>query len=552
MKKFFCLIAVFVFCLPVFHFAPTGFNSVSIGNITAELQAAEKNSPLSDSKKPTTKRSSANERSVQSSDALCVNSQKARKSPDWVQNGIVYQVNTRAFSPEGTIRGALKNLPVLKEAGVTIIYFCPLFLADDDMRQKYWSPRQIKSGLNNPRNPYRLKDYDQIDPEYGTEEDVKEFVKAAHRLGMRVIFDLVYLHCGPTGVLVSSHPEYFLYEKNGKMKMTIWNFPMFDFSKKETREYFWSNMTKWVKECDIDGYRCDVSDGIPLDFWCEGRRRLEKIKPEIALLAEGQKRVEDQIFAFDMNYNFSLGSLLEKVYMNDLGALEIRKLLEKMSAERPHGFRFIRYIDNHDISNDDYQQRKDTKWTVKGVDAALVLLYSLDGVPMLYCGQEIADISRHSLYGNKTFGNCVIDWTRLTQPIGQKRLALCKKLAEMRRSDPIFSGGQTIWLDNDRPNSVLSFLREKDGRKILVLVNMKRSPAEVNIDLNYVNIGNNIHDSNNVNKDNNKILLPAGDQVGDDDNSPCVKETVLFSNIVGGKDNYYQLPPFGYLIKKLN
>lgn len=446
---------------------------------------------------------------------------KARRSPDWVQNGIVYQINTRAFTPEGTVRGAQKKLPILKEAGVTILYFCPLFLADDDMRQEYWSPRQVKSGLNNPRNPYRLKDYDRIDPEYGTEAEVKEFVKAAHDLGMHVIFDLVYLHCGPTGVLVKSHPEYFLYSKNGEMKMTIWHFPMFDFQKQSTREYFWKNMEKWVRDCDIDGYRCDVSDGIPLDFWCEGRRRLEKIKPEIALLAEGQKRVEDQIFAFDMNYNFSFASLLSDIYTKDKKASEARKMLEKMSSERPRGFRFIRYIDNHDISNDDYDRRKDTQWGVDGVDAALVFLYALDGVPMLYCGQEIADISRHSLYGSKTFGNCIIDWKRLDQPLGKKRMALCAKLSQMRRSDPIFSQGETIWLDNDQSDSVLSFLRQYNDQKILVAVNMKPQSVQVEI-----------KDYNNA------------------------QGTVLLSKTAKNSGNASQkqkldLPPYGYLIQKL-
>lgn len=505
-----CILGLFSFST-IFegHFGPMLFRRNPL-----ELKAAEKaQTPKKDASKSNVKKNSENKPLFEL--------KKARRSADWVQNGIVYQINTRAFTPEGTVRGAMKKLPILKKAGVTILYFCPLFLADDDMRQEYWSPRQIKSGLNNPRNPYRLKDYDKIDPEYGTEADVREFVKAAHDLGMYVIFDLVYLHCGPTGVLVKSHPEYFLYSKDGRMKMTVWHFPMFDFQKQATREYFWKNMEKWVRDCDIDGYRCDVSDGIPLDFWCEGRRRLEKIKPEIALLAEGQKRVEDQIFAFDMNYNFSFAALLNHIYTKDKKASEARKMLEKMSSERPRGFRFIRYIDNHDISNDDYDRRKDTLWGVDGVDAALVFLYSLDGIPMLYCGQEIADISRHSLYGSKTFGNCIIDWKRIDQPVGKKRLALCAKLSQMRRSDPIFSQGETIWLDNDQPDSVLSFLRQYNDEKILVAVNMKPRPVQVEIK-NYSAAEGSVLLANTTKSTRDLSLSPKLD-----------------------------LPAYGYLIKKL-
>lgn len=404
----------------------------------------------------------------------------AKKAPDWVQNGIMYQINTRAMTPEGTVKAITEKLPVLKEAGVTILYFCPLFLADDDMRQEYWSPRQIQSGLNNPRNPYRMKDYDVIDPEYGTLEEVREFVKAAHEQGMHVIFDLVYLHCGPTAPIVTQHPEYFQKNANGSMKLTVWKFPMFDFNKPETREYFWKNMEFWIRECGIDGYRCDVSDGIPLDFWVEGRRRIEKLKPEAALLAEGQRR-EDQLAAFDLNYNFTFYGTVNKIFTQNAPASEARKVLESMAAERPIGARFIRYIDNHDISNDDYSLRKDARWSSAGVDAALALMFTLDGVPMLYCGQEIADLNRHSLYGSAKFGGCIIDWNRLNTPEGRARLALCGRLSEMRRSNPVFTLGTVEWLENSHPEAVLSFRRVLGEKSARVLINLKNEPVSVKI-----------------------------------------------------------------------
>ena len=97
----------------------------------------------------------------------------ARQSPEWIQNAVMYQINTRAMTPEGTVAAIREKLPILKEAGVTVIYFCPLFTMDDDMRQEFWSPRQVQSKLGNPKNPYRMNDYDKIDPEYGTEADVR-------------------------------------------------------------------------------------------------------------------------------------------------------------------------------------------------------------------------------------------------------------------------------------------------------------------------------------------------------------------------------------------
>jgi glycosidase len=113
----------------------------------------------------------------------------------------MYQIALRSFTPEGTLFAAMKRLPSVAELGVTVIYVCPLALADDDPRQEYWSPRQKASGTNNPRNPYRIKDHGRVDPEYGTEADLRDFVAAAHDLNLRVLLDLVYFHCGPTSVL---------------------------------------------------------------------------------------------------------------------------------------------------------------------------------------------------------------------------------------------------------------------------------------------------------------------------------------------------------------
>ncbi|MDO5113951.1 MAG: alpha-amylase family glycosyl hydrolase, partial [Planctomycetia bacterium] len=160
-----------------------------------------------------------------------LNQRPARKSPEWIQKAVLYQINTRAFTPEGTLQAAKEKLPLLKEAGVTVIYFCPLFTMDDDMDEQFWSPRQVKSQLGNPKNPYRMNDYDKIDPEYGTEADAKELIRAAHELGLRVMFDLVYLHCGPKATLVKTHPEYFRRNPDGSIHLTQWKFPEFDFTK---------------------------------------------------------------------------------------------------------------------------------------------------------------------------------------------------------------------------------------------------------------------------------------------------------------------------------
>ncbi|MDO4630508.1 MAG: alpha-amylase family glycosyl hydrolase, partial [Planctomycetia bacterium] len=444
---------------------------------------------------------------------------QARVSPEWIQNAIMYQINTRAMTPEGTVGAIREKLPILKKAGVTVIYFCPLFTMDDDMNQDFWSPRQVISKLGNPKNPYRMNDYDKIDSEYGTESDVRAFVEEAHRQGFRVMFDLVYLHCGPKATLVKTHPEYFRHNPDGSLHLTYWKFPEFDFTKMETREYFWQNMEFLVKTFDVDGFRMDVADAIPLDFWEEARRRVDKIKPGCCFFAEGT-RVTDQLFAFDMNYGFPFFSTVKNVYDNNAPASTIRKNVEDMCAARPKGARIVHYLDNHDLSNDDFHNRIDKRWTIPGVDAALVMIFTLDGVPMLYCGQEIADMSRHSLYGSQKFGNCIIDWSRLETETGQNRLAFLGKLAEIRKNDPIFTRGTVEWLDNDAPDEILSFYRVLDGRKKLVLINMK--PKSVTVKVSGVT-------AENVEKS-------------------CVESA--YSRGITANGDAFQVEPFGFMIGK--
>ena len=131
--------------------------------------------------------------------------EKARTAPSYLKNAVIYQIFLRPFTPEGTLKSAADMLPHLASLGVDILYLCPVAEADDDPRPEFWSPRQKHCGLNNPKNPYRIKDYFKIDPEYGDDDALKDFVRDAHELGMRVILDLVYYHCGPAPAFLAEH-----------------------------------------------------------------------------------------------------------------------------------------------------------------------------------------------------------------------------------------------------------------------------------------------------------------------------------------------------------
>ncbi len=428
-----------------------------------------------------------------------------RKSPEWLKSGVMYQVFLRAFTPEGTLKAAARKLPEIAKLGADIVYLCPICLQDDDPRKEFWSDRQRFSGTKNPKNPYRIKDFYSIDPEYGSDADLKAFVEAAHKLKLRVILDIVFYHCGPTAVFIESHPDFVKRKPDGSVDYGTWHFPALNYESQGLREYLLKNLEYWIEAFDVDGYRCDVSDAVPLDFWEAARVRIEKLKPEAIVLAEGGRK-EDQFSAFDMDYNFRWSFSAHKVFNQGKAASLLRQVWESQKAEYPEGFRFIRYIDNHDIAHDSAQgiQRKtgqsleswlgsvnfhgipergiprdsriDKAWGVQAVDALLALCFAIDGIPLIYNGQEAADCAIHSIYDRMP-----VDWANAKTAEGKARKKLLKELCALRRSEKALAEGSLSWLDNGHEEAVLSFKRVSGSEEILFIVNLASLSLELDL-----------------------------------------------------------------------
>lgn len=410
------------------------------------------------------------------------NTNHARRSPDFLKDSVVYQIFLRPFTVDGTLQAASRLLPHLAEMGVDIVYLCPICLQDDDMRTEFWSDRQNKSGLGNPRNPYRIKDYFALDPEYGTEQDLHDFVQQTHALGMKILLDLVYYHCGPTAVFLDEHPDFVRRDASGNV-LGSWHFPELNFDVPALREHLWENMEYFMKEFHVDGYRCDVGPRVPIDFWEEGRRRMEAIDPDCIMICEGDVP-HDQLFAFDLNYAFSWEYGLIRLFNKEKTAVELREIWQKMHDEFPVGARFLRMFENHDIAHDCAGNRHQTRWGNPGVEAALLVNFAIDGVPLLYNGQEIADAAQHSIYGNRDFGKrLMIDWSNAAMEEGRNRLRFVRRLIELRRSSPALTAGTVRWLENDQPENVVSFARECAGQRMLLVVNADSQPKTVAVEV---------------------------------------------------------------------
>ncbi|RZJ88059.1 MAG: alpha-amlyase, partial [Brevundimonas sp.] len=214
------------------------------------------------------------------------------RHPDWSKSAVLYQLNTRQFTPEGTFRAAQGQLGRLKALGVDIIWLMPVQPIGEVNR---------KGTLG---SPYSVRDYLAVNPEFGTMADLKAFVAAAHDQGLHVILDWVANHTSWDNALTVQHPDWYERDLDGHFRPTPWwdwsDIINLNYGHADLRRYMTEAMMFWVREADIDGFRCDVAGFVPIDFWETARAQLETIKP-VFMLGEWEMRDLHRA-AFDATY----------------------------------------------------------------------------------------------------------------------------------------------------------------------------------------------------------------------------------------------------------
>jgi glycosidase len=250
---------------------------------------------------------------------------------------------------------------------------------------------------------------------------------------------------------------------------------MLNLNNRQLRQYFWTNMMHWVKDFHVDGFRCDSSDAVPLDFWEEARTRLEPLRPELVLLAEGYKPA-NQVKAFDINYGYYWHRTVLTVFERGEPASSLARFWERQRAEHPRGTRFIRYTENHDLVND--MLRAEVMCGERGAAAMSVINFTLDGVPFLYNGQEISDTSPQSIYARWP-----VRWEAAGRPKSKSKFTFYQKLCHLRHTEPALTDGEVLWLDNDQPDSVVSFLRRAGSEEIVTVANLTNRKLKAQVAL---------------------------------------------------------------------
>ena len=239
-------------------------------------------------------------------------------------------------------------------------------------------------------SPYAVRDYDAIDPAYGTPDDLKRLVAAAHQRGMKVFIDIVANHTAWDSVLIGKHPDWYTHDAAGQIvpPNPDWvDVADLDYSKPALRQYMTQMMVRWARDYQLDGFRCDYAAGVPRDFWESVRQELDRARPGIVLLAESDEPTFLQR-AFEIDYAWDFYHTVSEAIAGQVPVSQVRAVWEKAAALYPRGALRLRFSDNHD------QLRATGQFGLPAAMAASALMYTLDGVPLLYNGMEVGDNTR--------------------------------------------------------------------------------------------------------------------------------------------------------------
>lgn len=381
----------------------------------------------------------------------------ARQSREWVKDAVIYQIWERAYSQKGDFDSITADLDRIKGLGVDVLWLMPV------------NPIGQAKKKGTIGSPYAVRDYYGVNPDYGTSADLKRLVAEAHKRGLKVIIDVVLNHTAWDNKLITEHPEFYKKNEKGEIVPPVpdWaDVAGLDYSNKELRSYIIEMLKSWIRDYDIDGFRCDVAMMIPTDLWDEARAEVDKVRMETIWLAEAEKP-ELLVNAFDVDYAWNMHSTLTEVIQGARPASALRKVWEDQIKEFPAGAIRLRFSDNHD------ERRAIARFGEKGALAAQALMFTLDGVPLVYNGMEAGDTAESG--APALFERLPIFWQ-----FAERRPEFPKfyrSMIALRKSSNALRRGSLNWINNDADGSVLSFVRQSGDEKILIVINMTNRPA---------------------------------------------------------------------------
>jgi glycosidase len=370
--------------------------------------------------------------------------------PQWTKNVGIYEANIRQHSEQSTFREFEKYLPELKEMGIGIVWLMPIH------------PIGEKNRKGTLGSYYSVRDYKGINPEFGTSDDFRQLVNKIHELGMYVIIDWVANHTAWDHSWTISNPEFYTKDSTGNFVIpSNWTDVIdLNYSNQGLREAMLDALVYWVKEFDIDGYRCDVAAMVPSDFWVSVRDTLDKIKPVFMLAEATEPHLHEQ--AFDMTYGWQFKDLFNDIAAGEKTSRDLKIYYEKREKANYHtdAYRML-FTSNHD----------ENSWhgTVferlgEGAEAFAVFTCVFRGMPLIYGGQEAGLDKRLEFFEKDT-----IEWRE--HGFREMYTKLFKLKKENKALWNGIAGGDIIQLSATDSISVYAFARQKDEDKIVAVFN---------------------------------------------------------------------------------
>ena len=396
--------------------------------------------------------------------------------PEWSRNAVIYEMNVRQHSPDGTLSSARADLARLHQLGIDIVWLMPVHPIGEVNRKGGENKDNylVQPGSSSLGSPYSVQDYKALNPDYGTWEDFDAFVTTAHDYEMKVIIDWVANHTAFDAVWTTDSigMGYYLLDSLGGLQPptgTDWvDVAQLDWDNGEANGLYDAMedaMAFWVRDHDIDGFRCDVAEKVPTAFWDRARKALEDIKPDVFMLAEAEVP-EHHNRAFDASYAWEFHHITNQVAKGEMDAGDVRDYLGR-EAERfsPSAYRMT-FVTNHDENSWNGTARERYG---DGVRAMAVLCGTAFGMPLIYGGQE-SDMDKRLRFFEKD-----------TVPWGQYRsMSFYRILNDLHhRNPPLYNGefgAPAVQLVEE--GDVLYYERSDEKTSVRVVINLSADSVE--------------------------------------------------------------------------
>ena len=385
--------------------------------------------------------------------------------PEWSYGAVLYEMNVRQFTPEGTLRAAAARLEFLRDLGVDAVWLMPVY------------PIGEKNRKGTLGSYYSIRDYCAVNPELGTMDDFDDFVAEAHRLGMKVLMDWVANHTSRDARWIAGKPASW-YERDASGEPAVpWDWTdtaKLDYANRDVWEAQAAAMEFWIARHAVDGFRCDMAMLVPIGFWQYAAARLRRVKPDLFLLAEAEQRNLFDDGVFDACYGWEMHHLLNDVAQQRVRVTALRDWLRADRGRYPRSAMRLAFTSNHDENSWNGSEFA-RMGAARGIMAAFTFVVP-GGLPLIYTGQEVgydhsfAFFDRDPIPAESYRANAYTEFYR--------------RLTELRHANPALAaggrGGDMVEISNNAEDCLMTFVREVPGNQVVAVMNL--SPYAIETD----------------------------------------------------------------------